>query len=156
MIQKISSMLKFLKSRSNFKVRRSKIMVPIERSCQGTHIGNMKALSLTIQKMRPMWKFLQTDRQTDRWTGQKLYAPDLSIQEHKNLNFLCYSISVLSKNPFHSLCFLIRGWHSIGSIFIIRGKITTKLPVPVMIQASFGLGLVNVAVLKSVIFIFIF
>jgi hypothetical protein len=24
------------------------------------------------------------DRQTDRWTGQKLYAPDLSIRGHKN------------------------------------------------------------------------
>jgi hypothetical protein len=23
------------------------------------------------------------DRQTDRWTGQKLYAPDLSIRRHK-------------------------------------------------------------------------
>jgi hypothetical protein len=23
------------------------------------------------------------DRQTDRWTGQKLYAPDLSIRGHK-------------------------------------------------------------------------
>ena len=25
------------------------------------------------------------DKQTDKWTGQKLYAPDLSIQGHKNL-----------------------------------------------------------------------
>jgi hypothetical protein len=40
----------------------------------------MKALSLTIQKIWPMLKFLQADRQT----GQKLYAPDLSIRGHKN------------------------------------------------------------------------
>jgi hypothetical protein len=38
----------------------------------------MKALSLTIQKIWHMLKF-----QTDRQTGQKLYAPDLSIQGHK-------------------------------------------------------------------------
>jgi hypothetical protein len=44
----------------------------------------MKALSLTIQKIWPMFKFLQTDKHTDRRTGQKLYAPDLSIQGHKN------------------------------------------------------------------------
>jgi hypothetical protein len=36
----------------------------------------MKALSITIQKIWPMLKFLQTDRQTD----QKLYAPDLSTR----------------------------------------------------------------------------
>jgi hypothetical protein len=27
----------------------------------------------------------QTDKQTDRRTGQKLYAPDLSIRGHKNI-----------------------------------------------------------------------
>jgi hypothetical protein len=46
---------------------------------QGTNIWNMKAISLPIQKIGPMLKFLQTDRQT----GQKLYAPDLSIRGHK-------------------------------------------------------------------------
>jgi hypothetical protein len=45
----------------------------------------MKSLSLTIQKIWSMLKFLQTDKQTDGRTGQKLYAPDLSIQGHKNL-----------------------------------------------------------------------
>ena len=29
-------------------------------------------------------KFVQTDRQTDRQTTVKQYAPDLSIQGHKN------------------------------------------------------------------------
>jgi hypothetical protein len=43
-----------------------------------------KALSLAIQTIWPMLKFLQTDKQTDRRTGQKLYAPDLSIRWHKN------------------------------------------------------------------------
>jgi hypothetical protein len=39
-IQKIWPILKFLKSRSNIKVKvsRSKIMVPIERSCHKEHI----------------------------------------------------------------------------------------------------------------------
>ena len=36
----------------------------------------MKALSLTVQKIWPMLKFLQTDRQTDRRTGQKLQLID--------------------------------------------------------------------------------
>jgi hypothetical protein len=45
----------------------------------------MKALSFTIQKIWPMLKFLQTNKQTDRRTGQKLYAPDLSIRGHKKL-----------------------------------------------------------------------
>jgi hypothetical protein len=49
-------MLKFLKSRSNIKVRRSKIMVPIERSCH----RDMKALSLTIKKRWPKLKFLKS------------------------------------------------------------------------------------------------
>jgi hypothetical protein len=39
----------------------------------------MKSLSLIIQKIWPMLKFLQTNRRT----GQKLYAPDLSIRGHK-------------------------------------------------------------------------
>jgi hypothetical protein len=39
-IQKIWAVIKFYKCRSNFKVkvRRSKIMVPIERSCHKEHI----------------------------------------------------------------------------------------------------------------------
>jgi hypothetical protein len=41
----------------------------------------MKALSLAIQKIWPMLKFLQTERRT----GQKLYAPDLSIRGHKKI-----------------------------------------------------------------------
>jgi hypothetical protein len=44
----------------------------------------MKALPLTSQKIWPMLKFF-ADRQTDRRTGQKLYAPDLSIQGHKDV-----------------------------------------------------------------------
>jgi hypothetical protein len=36
-IQKIWPMLKFLKSGPNFKVTRSKILVPIERSCHKEH-----------------------------------------------------------------------------------------------------------------------
>ena len=35
----------------------------------------MKALSLTIQKLR-----LFAEKQTDKQTGKKLYAPDLSMQ----------------------------------------------------------------------------
>jgi hypothetical protein len=46
-----------------------------------------------------MLKFLQTDKQTDRWTGQKLYSPDLSIGGHKNTKF-----SSDFFNPNYSLC----------------------------------------------------
>jgi hypothetical protein len=41
----------------------------------------MNALSLAIQKIWPMLKFLETDRRRD----QKLYAHDLSIRGHRNL-----------------------------------------------------------------------
>ena len=27
----------------------------------------------------------QTNRQTNKWTGQKIYAPDLSMQGHTNI-----------------------------------------------------------------------
>jgi hypothetical protein len=40
----------------------------------------MKALSIAIQKIWPMLKFLQTDKQTDR---PKTICPDLSIRGHK-------------------------------------------------------------------------
>ena len=40
----------------------------------------MNDLSLTIQKLWPMEKFLRTNWRTD---GQKLYAPDLSMRGHK-------------------------------------------------------------------------
>ena len=47
----------------------------------------MKALSLTIQKLLPMVNVLQTnkltDRQTDKWMGKKLYAPNLSMWGHR-------------------------------------------------------------------------
>ena len=33
-------------------------------------------------------KFVQTDRRMDSWTTVKQYAPDLSIQGHKNLKFV--------------------------------------------------------------------
>jgi hypothetical protein len=52
----------------------------------------MKDLSLTIQKIWSMLNFLQTDKQTDRRTGQKLYAPNLSIRGHNDL--FCLSGSV--------------------------------------------------------------
>jgi hypothetical protein len=51
----------------------------------------MKAISLAIQKIRPMLKFLQTDRQTNRRTGQKLYAPYLSIRGHKKISNLIFN-----------------------------------------------------------------
>jgi hypothetical protein len=61
-IQTIWPKLKFLKSGSNFKVTRSKIMVPLESSChkEHTYVWNTKALSLTIRKIWPMLKFLKS------------------------------------------------------------------------------------------------
>ena len=50
----------------------------------------MKAVSLTFQKLWPMLRFFadkwtntQTDIQMDKQTGQKLYAPNLSMWGHK-------------------------------------------------------------------------
>ena len=39
-------------------------------------------------------KFVQTDKRTDRWTMVKQYAPDLSIQVHKNA-FFFFSLNIL-------------------------------------------------------------
>jgi hypothetical protein len=48
-------------SRSHFNVRRLNILVPIGRSCQKKYIYEIwKALSLTIQKIEPMLKFLKS------------------------------------------------------------------------------------------------
>jgi hypothetical protein len=44
-------------------------------------------ISLTIQKIWPMLKFLQT--------GQKLYPPDLSIQGHKNAHKVSLKICII-------------------------------------------------------------
>ena len=53
---------------------------------QGIQLLNMKAISLTIQKLWPILKFLadkEMDRQKNKSTGQKLYVPDLSMQGNK-------------------------------------------------------------------------
>jgi hypothetical protein len=85
-IQKIGLMLKFLKSGSNFKVKatRSKIMVPIEYKglvIRNTHMKYESPITCHSKDMANIEVF--ADRQTDRRTGQKLYAPDLSIRGHK-------------------------------------------------------------------------
>ena len=47
------------------------------------NMQNMKALSLTIQKLWPMKSFCeQTNGPTDKQTGQKLYVLNLSILRH--------------------------------------------------------------------------
>ena len=47
----------------------------------------MKSLPLAVQKLWLMQKFLLTNKwtygQTDKWTGQNLYATHLSMQGHK-------------------------------------------------------------------------
>jgi hypothetical protein len=72
-------MLKFLKSGSNFKVKVTKFGTNRKVLSLGTHIRNMKALSLAIQKIWPMLKFLQRDKQTDRQTDEqaKNYMPPI-------------------------------------------------------------------------------
>ena len=42
----------------------------------------MKVLSITIQMLWPMQKILGTNKWTDKWMGQKLYALGLSMQGH--------------------------------------------------------------------------
>ena len=44
---------------------------------QGIHLWNMKALSLTIKKLLPMLKFLQTNRQKKRLDNN--YIPRIKI-----------------------------------------------------------------------------
>jgi hypothetical protein len=84
-IPKIWPMLKFLKSGSNFKVKvtRSKILVPIKGLViRNTHMKYESPITCHSRDMANVKVF--ADRQTNRQTGQKLYAPDLSIRGHKN------------------------------------------------------------------------
>jgi hypothetical protein len=79
--QKIWPMLKFLKSGSNFKVKvtRSKTLVPSGRSCHKEHTYEIwKPYHLPFKRYMVNVKVF-----ADRQTGQKLYAPDLSIRWHK-------------------------------------------------------------------------
>jgi hypothetical protein len=46
------------------------------------------------------------DRQTDRRSGQKLYAPDLSIWGHKNIYYITRKASSLAKQ--YTVCYSIR------------------------------------------------
>ena len=67
----------------------------------------MKALSLTIQKLWPMYKFF-VDKQTDKWTGQKLYFRDLLMRGggggrgHKNEVIMM----IKGINANYSICFV--------------------------------------------------
>ena len=45
---------------------------------------SMKSLSLTVQQLSRRLK-LTTDKQTNKQTGQKQYAPDHSVRGHKKL-----------------------------------------------------------------------
>ena len=49
---------------------------------RGIHMWNMKAMLHTIQKLWPMLTFFE-DKQTEKQTGQKLYAPNPSMLGHK-------------------------------------------------------------------------
>ena len=62
-VHKLWPRLKFLKSRSNFKVKvtRSKIMAWCERSCHKEYTCEVwKSLSLTVHKLWPRLKFLKS------------------------------------------------------------------------------------------------
>ena len=73
MVQKLWLRLKFLKSRSNLKVKvtRSKIMVWSERSChkEYTIMWNMKVLSAVVHKLWPRLKILCTNDDNHNDTG---------------------------------------------------------------------------------------
>jgi hypothetical protein len=62
---------------------RSKTLVPIEKSCHKEHTYEIP-ITYHSKDMANVKSFLRTDRQT----GQKLYAPDLSIRGHKNCQLL--------------------------------------------------------------------
>ena len=60
-------------------------------------------LSLTSQKIWPMLKFLWTNNwthwQTEKWTGQKLYSPDLLMQGHKKTQSKCIHFFPCMSSP---------------------------------------------------------
>ena len=59
-VKEILGNVKFFQSVSKVtvKVTCSKFTKPSERSCHKEHMTNMKALSLTVEKLRPMLEFL--------------------------------------------------------------------------------------------------
>jgi hypothetical protein len=80
-IQNIWPKLKFLKSGSDCKVKvtRSKNLVPIEGLViRNTHMKYESPLTYHSKDMANIRVF------ADKQTGQKIYAPDLSIWGHKN------------------------------------------------------------------------
>ena len=63
-------------------------LLPTERSCQKVHMKYEGPKSYQFKDMTYVKGFCrQTDRRTDKQTGQKLNAPDLSMQGHKNTLF---------------------------------------------------------------------
>ena len=83
-------MLKFLKSGSNFKVKRSQGQKFWYQKkglvIKNTHVKYESSITYHSKDMANVKVFAdrqtdrQTDKQTNRRTGQKLYAPDLSIR----------------------------------------------------------------------------
>ena len=73
---------------------------------QGIQIWNMKALSLTNKKLWQIHTFIKDfgNRWTNREikeTGQKLYAPYLSMQGHKNSHNFLVSLSTIAHLTVH-------------------------------------------------------
>ena len=66
----------------NAKVTRSLTLVSFERASLVSMHAKYEVLSLTVQKLQRRLK-LTTDRQTNKQTGQKQYAPDHSIRAIK-------------------------------------------------------------------------
>ena len=70
----------------------------------GVCMSNIKSLSLTVQKLvKVKVDNRQTDKQIDRQIGQKQYARDCSIREHKdktciNINLICKHLDMTFKS----------------------------------------------------------
>ena len=75
---------KFFKSRSNFKVKNYSTMWKV--SSQGTHMYNMKALSLVVRKLRPRLKFFKS-RSNFKVKRSKIMAPCENVTKNTHVQY---------------------------------------------------------------------
>jgi hypothetical protein len=100
-IQKMWPKLKFLKSRSNFKVRRSKIKFSIERTCR-IEQHNMESQSLTIQKLWPMLKLSKSRSNFKVKVNRPKIMVPIERSCQKKTHIIDWLVTVLcSLNNFH-------------------------------------------------------
>ena len=128
-VYKLWLRLECLKSRSNFNVNitKSKVMVPMERSCHKEYMWNTKALPLMVYKL--WWKFLSTNEDNATKLGIWQWFSRLSSQQTKNCSDFIFVYRLANWHENKTLT--KRMWTVVTNLhsFSVGGGITTtKVP----------------------------